>query len=83
MGFQQISEALGIDYVALPLIATSIVGLMIYWYSITERFAKYANKLRGPPTLPIIGNAHYLIGKSHNGQYRIVALYEFEFLMLI
>lgn len=50
----------------LPLIAASIGLMMLYWYTNNKRIAKYGNLLPGPPTLPFIGNAHYVIGKSHN-----------------
>lgn len=71
MALQQINEDPGMGYVfplMVPLIATTIGLMMFYWYSVTKRLAKYGNRLPGPPTLPIIGNAHYVIGKSHNGE---------------
>lgn len=65
---QQISEVLGIGYM-FPLVVITIGLMMSYWYSVNRRFVKYGNKLPGPATLPIIGNAHYVIGKNHNGMY--------------
>lgn len=50
----------------LPLIGATVGLTMLYWYSINKRVAKYGNLLPGPPTLPFIGNAHYVIGKTHN-----------------
>lgn len=52
----------------LPLIATTIGMVLLYWWQQTKRMVKMGNKIPGPPTLPILGNAHYVIGKTHNGK---------------
>lgn len=72
MGVEQLAKANNVAFVfpwILPLIATTIGLVMLYWHTQTKRLAKYGNRIPGPPTLPIIGNAHYVIGKSHNRKY--------------
>lgn len=51
----------------LPMIFTTISVALIHVYLQSRRIAKIGNKIPGPPTLPIIGNAHYVWNKTHNG----------------
>lgn len=70
MEVEQIVRPSNVGYMfpwMIPLIATSIALVMLYWYNQTKRLAKYGNMIPGPPTLPIIGNAHYVMGKNHHG----------------
>lgn len=53
----------------LPLIAITIGTVLLYWWQQTKRMVRMANKIPGPPTLPILGNAHYVLGKTHNGNF--------------
>lgn len=69
MATQQIVEGAHMGYVfplMLPLIAASVVLSMSYYWMQNRRIAKLGNLIPGPPTLPLLGNAHYVIGKSHN-----------------
>lgn len=51
----------------VPLIAIC-AGLAVYhWWDQSRRMAKMGNAIPGPPTLPLLGNAHFFIGKTHNG----------------
>lgn len=59
----------------LPLIATTVALGLYYWHTQSQRLAKYGNLIPGPPTLPFIGNAHYVIGKNHNGESSVVKGY--------
>lgn len=52
----------------LPLIFVTISLALLHVYLQTRRIAKIGNKIPGPPTLPIIGNAHYVWNKTHNGK---------------
>lgn len=51
----------------LPLIFFTISLALLHVYLQSRRIAKIGNKIPGPPTLPIIGNAHYVWNKTHNG----------------
>lgn len=33
-----------------------------------KNYFKIVYLIAGPPTLPLLGNAHYVIGKNHNGE---------------
>lgn len=77
MVVEQIEKVNSISYVfpwIIPLIATTIGLVILYWHNQTKRLVKYGNRIPGPPTLPIIGNAHYVIGKSHNGNLIITEI---------
>lgn len=52
----------------LPLIFVFISLALVHVYLESRRIAKIGNKIPGPPTLPIIGNAHYVWNKTHNGK---------------
>lgn len=52
----------------LPLIFASISLALLHVYLQSRRIAKIGNKIPGPPTLPIIGNAHYVWNKTHHGK---------------
>jgi len=69
MAVEQLVEASHLGYfspLVLPLIATTIVLCVAYWWQENKYLAKMGNKIPGPPRLPFIGNAHYFIGKTHN-----------------
>lgn len=72
MATQQI---LGDDHVSftVPLVIPWITALIssaifFYWHQ-NKRTFELGNLLPGPPALPLIGNAHYVIGKNHNGEH--------------
>ncbi|XP_055300649.1 cytochrome P450 4g15-like [Sitodiplosis mosellana] len=50
----------------LPLIFVTISLALLHVYLQSRRIAKIGNKIPGPPTLPLIGNAHYVWSKTHN-----------------
>lgn len=52
----------------LPLIFVTICLALLHVYLQSRHIARIGNKIPGPPTLPIIGNAHYVWNKSHNGK---------------
>lgn len=55
----------------LPMIFVSITLALLHVYLQSRRIAKIGNKIPGPPTLPIIGNAHYVWNKTHNGKKKL------------
>lgn len=70
MAMEQMMDAPHAGYtfpLLLPLIAITIGTVLLYWWQQTKRMVRMANKIPGPPTLPILGNAHYVLGKTHNG----------------
>lgn len=52
----------------LPIIFVTIGLALLHVYLQTRRIARIGNKIPGPPTLPLIGNAHYVWNKTHNGK---------------
>ncbi|XP_037028672.1 cytochrome P450 4g1-like [Bradysia coprophila] len=69
MATQQIVEGAQMGYVfplMLPLITASVVLSLFYYWMQNRRIAKLGNLIPGPPTLPLLGNAHIVIGKNHN-----------------
>lgn len=54
--------------IMLPLIFVTIGVTLLHVYLQNRRIAKIGNKLPGPPTLPIIGNAHLIWNKTHHGK---------------
>lgn len=71
MSVEALDKNTGVGFVfpfILPLIATTVALALYYWHTQSQRMAKIGNLIPGPPTLPFIGNAHYVIGKSHNGE---------------
>lgn len=51
----------------VPLIAVIAALTVYHFWDQSRRMAKMGNAIPGPPTLPLLGNAHFFIGKSHNG----------------
>lgn len=64
----------------LPLIFVTISIALLHVYLQSRRIAKIGNKIPGPPTLPIIGNAHYVWNKTHNGKTTSTEISLFPFL---
>lgn len=54
--------------IVIPLIVLTVGLVLLHLYLETRRIAKIGNRIPGPPTLPIIGNAHYVFNKTHNGK---------------
>lgn len=69
MVVEQISEGSTVGFtfpLMLPLIATTIALGIAYWWQQNKRLVKMGNLIPGPPTIPLLGNAHYVMGKTHN-----------------
>lgn len=45
----------------------TILGLYEYWFR-SLRTSKLGNQIPGPPTIPILGNAHLALGRSPTGK---------------
>lgn len=54
--------------IVIPLIVVTVGLALVHFYLETRRMAKLGNRIPGPPTLPIIGNAHYVLNKTHHGR---------------
>lgn len=52
----------------LPLIFVFISLALLHVYLQSRRIAKLGNRIPGPTPLPIIGNAHMVWNKTHNGK---------------
>lgn len=53
----------------LPLIAITISLGIFYWWQQNKNLITLGRKIPGPPTIPILGNAHLAIGRTANGIY--------------
>lgn len=51
----------------VPLIIATVSLAVLHFWLEQRRIAKLGNRLPGPSTLPILGNAHYVINKNHHG----------------
>lgn len=72
---ENIRAASGISFpLIIPLIFVTISLALTHLYLQTRRIARLGNKIPGPPTLPIIGNAHYVWNKTHNGRKKNILL---------
>ncbi|XP_055370803.1 cytochrome P450 4g1-like [Condylostylus longicornis] len=50
----------------LGLVTTIASLVAVYWWQQNKRFVKMGNAIPGPTSLPFIGNAHLVVGKTHN-----------------
>lgn len=55
----------------VPLIVATISLAVAHFWLEQRRMAKLGNLIPGPPTLPLLGNAHYVYKKTHHGKYCI------------
>lgn len=66
---EDVRAATGLSFpLIVPVIFVFITLALVHLYLESRRIAKLGNKLPGPPTLPIIGNAHMVWNKKHNGE---------------
>lgn len=54
--------------IMVPLIGIIAALTVYHWWDQSRRIAKMGNMIPGPPTLPLLGNAHFFIRKTHNGK---------------
>lgn len=52
----------------LPIVFVIVSLTLLHVYLQSRRIARIGNKIPGPPPLPIIGNAHLVWNKTHNGK---------------
>lgn len=63
------SRLLGFSFpLVVPLILATVSLAVLHFWLEQRRIAKLGNKLPGPSTLPLLGNAHYVMNKNHNGK---------------
>lgn len=51
----------------LPLVAVVVALATIHIWQQSRRERKFGDLIPGPPTLPILGNAHYFVNLKNNG----------------
>lgn len=65
---ENVRSAIGYSFpLIVPLSFVFIALGLLHLYLQTRRIAKIGNKIPGPSALPIIGNAHMVWNKTHNG----------------
>jgi hypothetical protein len=52
----------------LPLAAIVVALLTVQFWQMTRRTRKIGDLIPGPPTLPILGNAHYFVNLKNDGE---------------
>jgi hypothetical protein len=52
----------------LPLATVVVALFVVHFWQISRRERKLGDLLPGPPTLPLVGNAHYFLNKKNNGE---------------
>lgn len=50
----------------MPLVALAFVLASIHFWQLSRRERKFGDLIPGPPTLPILGNAHYFLNMKNN-----------------
>lgn len=50
---------------------SALLVLYQFWFQ-NLRYVKMGNKIPGPPTIPILGNAYLALGKSPTGKESII-----------
>lgn len=56
----------------IPVIFVFVALTLLHVYLQSRRIAKLGNLIPGPATLPLIGNAHMVWNKTHNGRHSSV-----------
>ena len=51
-----------------PLISVVIALTAVHFWQQTRRERKMGDLIPGPPTLPILGNAHYFVNLKNDGK---------------
>lgn len=69
MAVEQIIEGSSfMSPLVLPLAAVVIALVTIHFWQLSRRERKFGDLMPGPPTLPILGNAHYFVNMENNGE---------------
>lgn len=55
----------------MPLLAIVAVLAAVHFWQMSRRERKIGDLLPGPPTIPIVGNAHYFINSSNHGKFLV------------
>lgn len=54
----------------LPLIATVVALAVVHFWQQNRRERKIGDLIPGPPTIPLVGNAHYFLNMNNDGESR-------------
>jgi len=69
MAVEQIIESSSFTSpLVLPLIGIVVSLAVIHLWQQTRQNRKLGNLFPGPPTLPILGNAHYFVNLKNDGE---------------
>lgn len=72
MAIEQIIEGSSfISPLFMPLAIVLVTLVTIHFWQITRRERKMGNQMPGPPTIPIIGNAHTFLKLQNDGIFEL------------
>jgi hypothetical protein len=52
----------------MPLLAIIFVLTAVHFWQMSRRERKIGDMIPGPPTIPVVGNAHYFLGNTNHGE---------------
>lgn len=76
MAVEQIIESSSFSSPLLfPLITVVVALSAVHFWQQTRRERKFGDLIPGPPTIPILGNAHFFVNLKNNGNYHRLLKY--------
>lgn len=64
---QLIQSSVFASPLVMPLLAIVLALTAVHFWQMSRRERKIGDMLPGPPTVPIVGNAHYFLNHTNHG----------------